>query len=126
MKSYLAASAALVISLLLGCGDNPPPLEPSQIGDPAADFAASIKAEVMALVELGKTDPSSVAEEAEVLLESFEDTEAAGEYSDTIAQIKDKVSALAAGSGSVGELAELAGQLPGGEEDEGAGEVVQE
>jgi hypothetical protein len=124
MKSYLAASTVLAVFLLVGCGERTPTLAPSEVGDPAEDFATAIKAEAMALIETANTDPEGIADAAEVLLESLEDISAAGQYSDTIGQIKEKVSALASGSGNASELAELVAKLPGG--DEGEGEPAQE
>ena len=119
MRSFLAASVGLVVLALVGCGDGLPPLDESQVIDPAEGFASSIRDDANALIELSRTDPGSVKDEAEVFLESFEDTSPAGKYSETIAQIKEKVTALAAGNGNASELAPLVAKLPA---DENAGD----
>ncbi len=120
MRSILAASVVLVVFTVVGCGGGLPPLDESQVEDPAETFASGIRDEANDLIELARTDPGSVKDEAEVFLESLEDTSPAGKYSETIAQIKEKVTALAAGTGNAADLAELVAKLPADEEGGGA------
>ena len=126
MRSILAASVVLFVFALVGCGDGLPAPDESQMVDPAEGFASGIRDEANALIELGRTDPSSVKEEAEVFLESLEDTSPAGKYSETIDQIKAKVTDLATGKGKASDLAALVAQLPADEADDGGGELDQE
>jgi hypothetical protein len=80
----------------------------------------------VALLEEAAANPRDVATQAEVALESFNDDADAGQYAETIAQIKEKVNALASGSGNAAELKELVAKLPGEAAGAGAAEPVQE
>lgn len=116
MKSYFASFIVVLAMLALaGCGESGSFPSPEQTPgwDPVEAYASSIKIEVTNLLNVAAQSPREVASQADATLESFNDEADAGQYADTIKQIKEKVTALAAGQGSVAELKELVARLPG-------------
>lgn len=109
-------SIILIASLTLsGCGggNGIPRPEDTPGWNPVEAYAKSIKAEAMAIVALAASNAREANAQADAALENFNDSADAGEYAETIAQIKEKLKAMAAGTGKVAGLRELAAKLPG-------------
>ncbi len=109
-------SIVVLASLMLsGCGGGSgiPRPEETLGWNPVEAYAKSIKAEAMAIVALAASNPREANAQADAALENFNDSADAGEYAETIAQIKEKLKAMAAGTGKVAGLKELAAKLPG-------------
>jgi hypothetical protein len=114
MRSYSLNFFILAVFSIVGCGGETHPSPEQTPGwDPVEAYAKAIKGEVTNLLAVAAANPQEVALQADATLESFDDGANAGQYADTIAQIKEKVSALAAGRGNVAELKELVAKLPG-------------
>ncbi len=114
MRTSSFSVVILAISLILGCGgDGMPRPEDTPGWDPVEAYASSIKREVMTLVALAESNPREANSQADAALENFNDTADTGQYAETIAQIKEKLQAMAAGKGNATGLKELASKLPG-------------
>ena len=115
MNSKFFAIIILALLTLSGCsgGNGIPRPEDTPGWNPVEAYAKSIKTEAMNIVALAATNPREANAQADAALENFNDSADAGEYAETIAQIKEKLKAMAAGTGKVAGLKELAAKLPG-------------
>ena len=115
MNSRFFSIVLLTLLTLSGCsgGNGIPRPEDTPGWNPVEAYAKSIKAEAMAIVALAASNPREANAQADAALENFNDSADAGQYAETIAQIKEKLKAMAAGTGKVTGLKELAAKLPG-------------
>lgn len=115
MSSRYFSIVIIALATFLGCsgGSGIPRPEDTPRWNPVEAYAKSIKAEAMSIVALAASNPKEAKAQADAALENFNDAADAGEYAETIAQIKEKLKAMAAGTGNATGLKELAAKLPG-------------
>ena len=108
-------SIVLLLTVIAGCGggDGMPRPEDTPGWNPVEAYAKSIKVETLSIVTLAASNPREANAQADAALENFNDRADAGKYADTIAQIKEILKSMAAGSGKATGLKELAEKLPG-------------
>jgi hypothetical protein len=115
MKSFMFSFVLFAMLVTLGCsqGNGIPRPEDTPGWDPVAAYASSIKYETMAIARLAESNPREANAQADAALENFDDSNDMGEYAQTIAEIKEILQAMAAGTGKATGLKDLAAKLPG-------------
>ncbi len=117
MRSCLCCAVLVALMTLVGCGggSNFPRPEDTPGWNASEAYAKSIRRETMAVVKMAETNPKDANGQASAALENFQDAVDAGQYAATIAEIKEKLKAMAEGKGKATGLKELAAKLPGDE-----------
>ena len=118
MRSVLFKLMALTLLATLGlittgCGSRAPRPEDTPGWNAVEAYAKAIKRETLNVVAIAKANPREASAQADAALENFNDQAKTGDYTETIAQIKEKLQAMAAGKGNAAGLKELADKLPG-------------
>lgn len=115
MRSRFFSTMVLAAIFLQGCneGNGIPRPEDTPGWNAVEAYASSIKRETMAIVALAESNPKEANAQADAALENFQDSADAGQYKETIAEIKEKLKAMAEGKGKATGLKELAAKLPG-------------
>ncbi len=116
MRRALYSFALLAILSLSGCGGSGngiPRPEDTPGWNAVEAYASSIRRETMTVVSVAQSNPREANNQASSALENFQDGVDAGPYAETIAEIKEKLKAMASGQGKATGLKELAAKLPG-------------